>query len=275
VSDVLARQLEGQLGLEAGAIDVIPDVVDVDAFPAATGRRAAGQLLWVGALTPAKGTDVLLEALGDLRRDQPGVRLRLIGAASSPAEQERYVQLAAELGVGDAVTWEPWADRAAVAAAMATADVFVHPSRYETFGIVAAEAVASGLPVAASPSGGVDGTLGTDGRLGEVAVDHTPAALADAVRRVLARRAAFDPEAMHADIAARFAPATVAAALDAAFRDIGAGRAAPESPSPASAVALARSGGPADAADPAASGPDGPGRDAIGFSHVSRRAVAG
>ncbi len=280
VSAVLARQLEGRLGLESGAIGVIPDVVDVDAFPAAAGTRVAGQLLWIGARTVGKGTDVLLGALADLRRDQPHVRLRLIGAASSPGEEARYIQLAADLGVRDAVSLEPPVDRAGVAAAMATADVFVHPSPYETFGVVAAEAVASGLPVAATPSGGVEGTLGTDGRLGEIAAAHTPAALADAVRTVLARRSAFDPVAMHADIAARFAPDVVAAALDAALRDLGAGRAAAGSPDDSKADRLDGDGRPANALESAATGPDGSADAAAGlFDHplvvvATRREIA-
>ena len=49
---------------------------------------------------------------------------------------------------------------------MRRATPFVHPSPHETFGVVAAEALASGLPVAARPSGGVDEIVGRDGRFG-------------------------------------------------------------------------------------------------------------
>jgi SAM-dependent methyltransferase len=65
--------------------------------------------------------------------------------------------------------------------------------------------------------------VGTDGTLGEVAADHTPEALAQAVGRVLDRRAAFDPSAMHAVIEARYAPTVVTASIVAAYRELGAG----------------------------------------------------
>ena len=223
VSSALARALEERFSAAPGTVRVIPDVVDVAAFPAATGPRRTGELLWVGARHAGKGTDVLLAALAELRRGRPGVHLRLIGRATSEAEEARIHALAEALGVADAVSFEPPADRASVAAAMARADVFVHPSAYETFGIVAAEAISSGLPVAATPSGGVPSTVGTDGSLGEVAVDHTPAALAEAVRRVLDRRATFDPVAMHRAIEAQCAPSAVAASIVTTFRELGAG----------------------------------------------------
>ena len=87
---------------------------------------------------------------------------------------------------------------------MARAAVFVHPSPAETFGVVAAEAAASGLPVAATPSGGVEDIVGRDGALGTIAASHDPADLAAAVADVLARRGTFDPGAMRRSVEARF-----------------------------------------------------------------------
>ena len=80
-----------------------------------------------------------------------------------PALEDRWLALAASLGVADAVSFEPAAARATVAEAMARTSVFVHPSRRETFGIVAAEALASGTPVVATASGGVPEILGNPG----------------------------------------------------------------------------------------------------------------
>lgn len=223
VSAALAGELEALLEVAPGRIPVIPNVVDMAAFPAVTGPRRAGELLWVGGRHAGKGTDVLLGALADLRRDRPDARLRLIGSAPSAAEEARLRELAATLGLAGAVSFEPPADRRGVATAMAEADVFVHPSAYETFGVVAAEAAASGLPVAATPSGGVPAILGPDGSLGEVAADHTPEALARAVRAVLGRRELFDPVAMHAAIESRHSPSAVAHAIGRALRELGAG----------------------------------------------------
>jgi hypothetical protein len=90
--------------------------------------------------------------------------------------------------------------------------------------VVAAEAVASGLPVAATPSGGVDWIVGRDGRLGEIATVNDSAALADAIEAVDARRGTFDPVQMRASIVDRFAPDRVAAQATELYARLVAGR---------------------------------------------------
>ncbi|HSO29453.1 MAG TPA: glycosyltransferase [Candidatus Sulfomarinibacteraceae bacterium] len=239
VSRTLASRIEERLGPEAGGIDVVPNVLPIDTFAIRPDdERDPDELLWVGARKASKGTDTLLRAFALVHRHRPALRLRLIGRAASVAEEDRLVALAAELGVAASVRFEPPADRAGVAAAMARATLFVHPSPWETFGIVAAEALAMGLPVAATPSGGVAEILGNDGRFGTIARDHEPASLAAAITDALGRRAAFDPAALRAHVAGRYAPDVVAADLIARFEGLG---------------AAARSGGPTlPAVDPAA-----------------------
>ena len=208
----LGRELAARLGLDDRAIGVLPNAVPIDGFPAGdAGARDPHELLYVGARKATKGIETLLRAFAELHRDDPGLRLRLVGTPGTPDEEARWRELAGELGVAAAVTFEGRAERVAVAAAMRRAAAFVHPSPRETFGMVAAEALASGLPVAASPSGGVDEIVGPDGRFGEIAADRGPAALAGAVWRVLARRETFVPAAMRAHVEASFAAPAVAA----------------------------------------------------------------
>jgi hypothetical protein len=216
VSETLARRIGSLLGLPDGSVGVIPNVVDVTAFrPVGAGEREPDELLWVGSRQASKGTDVLLEAFGRLRSVRPALRLRLIGPSHSVAEEARLRALARDLGVGEAVAFEPAADRAAVAAAMARAAVFVHPSPLETFGVVAVEALASGLPVAATPSGGVDEIVGRDGRYGVIAASTDAAALADAIALALDRRASFDPDVLRARADENYAaPVVVTRILD-------------------------------------------------------------
>ncbi len=223
VSGALAGKIEERLGPDVGRIPAVPNVLPVDTFrirPDA--ERDPSELLWVGTRKESKGTDTLLHAFALLHRERPALRLRLIGRASSEAEEQRLVMLAGDLGIAEAVQFEPPADRPGVAAAMARATLFVHPSPWETFGIVAAEALAMGLPVAATPSGGVEEILGHDARFGTIARDHTPAGLAEAIGDVLDRRAGFDPAALRAHVAGRYAPEVVAADLLARFEDLGA-----------------------------------------------------
>jgi hypothetical protein len=71
----------------------------------------------------------------------------------------------------------------------------VHPSPRETFGVVTLEALASGLPVVATQSGGISAIL-EDERLGELVPPQDPRMLARAVLRTLARRHEFDPHTL-------------------------------------------------------------------------------
>jgi glycosyltransferase involved in cell wall biosynthesis len=191
-------------------IGILPNVVAVEDFPLAPlAARDPHELLWVGGRSEKKGTDRLLEAFHLLRQRHPELRLRLVGSAPSEAEEERWRELAHRLGVADATSFEPPTDRAGVARAMARAAVFVHPSPWETFGLVAAEALATGLPVAATPSGGVEAIVGHDGSCGEIATGLDPADLARAVERVLDRRRGLDPMTMRRRVEERFGPAAV------------------------------------------------------------------
>ena len=221
VSAVLARQLTGLLGLPEADVAVIPNAVDVASFHV-TGpdARDPNELLWVGSRQASKGMDELLGALRIARSEWPDLRLRMIGPARGEGEDDRLRALARELGVADAISLEPPADRIGVAAAMARAAVFVHPSPSETFGVVAVEALASGLPVAAAPSGGVDEILGTSGAFGEVAGSAGAAELADAILRTLARRMAFDPARLRAHAESRYAAPAVAGRILDLYRSL-------------------------------------------------------
>ncbi|MFI7024877.1 glycosyltransferase family 4 protein [Micromonospora sp. NPDC049900] len=159
----------------------------VDPAPPAPGSPEGSALLCVAAVAAHKGHDVLVEALaavadrnwtltcaGPLHRDPPFVdRLRTRLAAHRLADR---VRLAGPL-TGDRL-----------AAAYAAADLLVHPSRGETYGMVVTEALARGVPVLASAVGGLPAALGhtPDGvRPGLLVPAEDPQALADALRHWL------------------------------------------------------------------------------------------
>ena len=241
VSDHLGRLLEQRLALAAGRVPVVPNVVPLDVFGETTvgrtadGRTADGpeapvELLWVGARKETKGTDTLLRAFAIVRAERPAVRLRMIGRAPTDTEEARWWALVVDLGIDEAVTFDPQATRVDVARAMRGATLFVHPSPFETFGMVAAEALAVGLPVVATPSG-VEAIVGTDGTCGEIAASHEPADLARAILRALDGRDAYDAAAMRARVVGRYGAEAVAAATLAVYADAAAevaGRAASE-----------------------------------------------
>ncbi len=235
VSAGLAAEIADRIGFDAREIGVLPNAVPIDRFPPGPpGDRDPHDLLYVGARKSTKGIETLLRAFAEIRLDDPDARLRLIGPPGTDDEEARWRELSEQLGIARATTIEGPAGRPAVAAAMRRAAVFVHPSPRETFGVVAAEALATGLPVAAVPSGGVEEIVGTDGRFGEIADDGRPASLATALRRVLARRSTFDPAAMRGHVLASFASDIIAGrTIELYERTIDARRAADRGPRPA------------------------------------------
>jgi D-inositol-3-phosphate glycosyltransferase len=166
------EQLRRLYGLSPCHTSVIPCGVDMNAFTPgdaqdrATARRALGfdtpdsltgaiepTLLFVGRLDPIKGIDLLLESVSLLKR-----RARLVVVGGDPAgdpEVERLRALAATLGIADRVTFPGAVPQSDLPRYYHAADALVVSSRYESFGLVAVEALACGLPVVASAAGGL------------------------------------------------------------------------------------------------------------------------
>ena len=229
VSPSLAAAVAAGSGIAAEAIGVVPNMVDLGAFrPDAATPRDGDELLWVGAIKGSKGIGELLEAVAAVSVRRPSIHLRLIGAAPSRQEEDGLRARAAELGIADRVVFEPPVDRAGVAAAMARAGVFVHPSPYETFGIVAVEALAAGLPVVGVAPAVID-NIGRDGVRGIASAGPDAASLSIAIEAALDRRDGFDPAVLAAS-AAPFGETVVAATLLRVYEDLLAGATATAGP---------------------------------------------
>ena len=136
-------------------------------------------LLFVGRLVSVKGADVAIEALRQLRESGVDATLTICGDGPERDALERQV---ADAELEDAVIFEGWTDPDALAAHYRTAELLLVPSRYEPFGIVALEVIASGCPVVAARTGGLPEAVGDCGLL--VPPDD-PDTLADAAERAL------------------------------------------------------------------------------------------
>jgi len=112
------------------------------------GMFSAGviNVMYAGRLTSEKGIELLADAFLSARRRDP--RLHLVLAGGGP-EQDRLGER-----LGDHVSFFGWLEGDALARAYASADLFLFPSRTDTFGQVILEAQASGLPVVAVAEGG-------------------------------------------------------------------------------------------------------------------------
>lgn len=172
-------------GLRSTPIHVVePGVGRADL---ARGTEEGRRLLTVGAVTHAKGHDLLLEALGRVGDLQwqcacVGPLDRQPGFAGAQGHR------ATELGIADRVTYPGPLAGPDVAKAYARADLVVHPSRTEPYGMAVTESLARGIPVVAADVGGVPEALGrTPGGLrpGVLVPPGDPDALAEALRRWL------------------------------------------------------------------------------------------
>lgn len=164
VSQDMKRKLIDELGIRESNIEVIPHGVDAVRFhePSTEQRQAARTRLglaqgepaiaMVAILDPRKNHDLLIEALGQLRRER-GLKPVLLCAGSGPeAERERIEATAQRHGVADQVRLLGWHDAREVFWA---SDIMVLPSLAEAFGLVAVEAMLCGLPVIRTPTAGV------------------------------------------------------------------------------------------------------------------------
>jgi D-inositol-3-phosphate glycosyltransferase len=189
--------LAWHLGADPARVAVIPCGVDVDLFrprAAAPARARLGLdaehvLLFVGRLTPIKGFETLLRALAVLRSDglaTARLTLLVVGGAKGDTDgSERLSQLAHSLGVAAWVDFRGPQPQDVLPDYYAAADLCLMPSRYESFGMVALEAMASGVPVIASRAGGLAVTV-QDGVTGRLVPEGDVATLARAVAELLA-----------------------------------------------------------------------------------------
>lgn len=154
----------------------------------ALGLPRSGRLvLFAGRIQPLKGPDIALAAFALLADRLPDCRLLVVGGPSGPQGREELNALRAGATApgleGRVLLRDPLPHRE-VAAAYLAADVVVVPSRSESFGLVAAEAQACGVPVVAAAVGGLAYAV-ADGQSGLLVSGWEPADYAAALRRVL------------------------------------------------------------------------------------------
>ncbi len=142
-------------------------------------------LLFVGRIQPLKAPDVAVEALARLGRSD--ALLLIVGGASGQEgdDEVRHLhQLIDDLGVRDQVRFVPPQPHHILSTYYRAADVVVVPSRSESFGLVALEASACGIPVVASGVGGLL-TLVDHGETGYLVPDRDPALFAHYLREII------------------------------------------------------------------------------------------
>lgn len=133
-------------------IDLIANGVDLSAFyPAPIADGGPLRVICVARLIERKGQAHLIEALRRLVAEGHDLRLELVGEGDARAA---YEDLAQRLGIAERVTFAGYVPRERIAAHYASAHVFVLPSYNEGMSVATLEAMASGLPVVVTRTGG-------------------------------------------------------------------------------------------------------------------------
>ncbi len=166
-SEEIVREIDSAYGtkLRAGRIPMSVVPHGLGAAPALTlatppAAGAAIKILFVGRLEARKGPDTLAGALLLLPADTPPVEIQFVG--HSPGESDSFVRdLKSALGRAQArlpqltVKFVGYVDDQALERFYAGCDVFVAPSRFESFGLILIEAMRWAKPVIASDVGGM------------------------------------------------------------------------------------------------------------------------
>lgn len=99
-------------------------------------------LLFCARLEPQKGFDILLKALAEVRKRNESFKLVVCGIGEYEAQ---YRALAEELGITQFILWEGWVS--SIGKYYAASDIYVMPSRWESFGLVFLEAMNYRKPI--------------------------------------------------------------------------------------------------------------------------------
>ncbi len=159
--------LERYYGADPERMYTVPCGVDLELFQPrdrAVARQRlnldqeAPVLLWVGRLEKLKGVEILVEAAAEL--DRRDFTLLIVGGDERAQTMRRELDAqAAAAGISANIRFEGAVPHDALPWYYSAADVCVVPSYYESFGLVAVEAMACGTPVVASRVGGLVSTV--------------------------------------------------------------------------------------------------------------------
>lgn len=207
------------MGVPTEKVCVIPPGVDLELFQPIDRSLARAELgiapqervvLFVGRIDPIKGIDTLIGAaeqmLASASLETPPTFLIVGGDLDAAGQPEGpLAQIAADItakGIDQHFRLAGSQSQDSLPLYYSAADVVAVPSRYESFGLVAVEALSCGVPVVASRAGGLRFTI-DEGETGFLVKPQSALALADALTRVLA------DDALRARMAAQARPSVL------------------------------------------------------------------
>jgi len=187
-SRYLARQAEAHYGLAAESIQVIPlPIGDSPLLERDKETWEQGTICYIGRLERRKGVLEWIKAAASVAHEYPTARFEFVGSNILGADGmsgEEIVERLIPKDLRVRFLFRGEQKRSSLSQFLAGARIAVVPSRWENFPNTCVEAMCSGLPVIASPEGGMAEMI-EDGRTGWLAPRADSDGLAEALRRAL------------------------------------------------------------------------------------------
>ena len=209
----IARTIEDNFGIKA---EIVPNIADTDSFSFAESIPHDGfRIVSVGALIPRKHMDLLIKAFVRLYQQHHDVFLEIFGKGE---ERENLERLIAENQMKSVIVLHGARPRKEIAESMQKADCFVLASDVETFGVVYIEAMAMGLPVIATKSGGPENFVSKDN--GILIESGNEELLANALETMYSHYPTYNKADIRRYVLENFSPDAVAEKLDRIYSSI-------------------------------------------------------
>ncbi len=193
-SRFMVEHIQENFGIASEKVNLIPNAVDMTQFnrtPESSGAslktadRENGSdrklVLYVGRMVREKGVHILIDAFEKLQKERVNADLVIVGEGPVKDSLMRETQ---KRGLDRHVHFTGLVDQASLVKLYSSSHVFVLPSLYEPFGIAALEAMASGVPVVVSDSGGL-AEIVENGVNGIKVPAEDPSSLSTALRTLL------------------------------------------------------------------------------------------
>ena len=204
VSDSLRRTMLSSFSddLSPQQIDVLYNGVDMDRFLVNDVPQSSDTInvMYVGYLEEVKNPLNLIAAFSLLHQNNSNVRLKLVGDGTL---REAVQEKVAELGLSNVVTMYGLCTREQVAQLIEKeCDIFVLPSKAETFGVVLIEAMACGKPIVATKCGGPEGIVTED--IGLLCENDNPESMYNAINSLIINYSKYDANLIRKSAEERF-----------------------------------------------------------------------
>jgi len=186
---------------------VIPNVIDTEYYGFKSDVKSGGPIRWIhiSTLSPVKGVDDQIRSLALVVGKGHDVVFTIIGGNAERIAELK--QLAQSEGVSDRIEWKGWMEREQFVPIMQQSHLFLLNSEFETFCVVAAEALACGLPVVCPAIGPFKEFIHE--KNGVFFEERTPQLMAGAAIRCMQQLNQYHAQKIVAETEAKFGPEKV------------------------------------------------------------------